>query len=61
MQARRIGEAEAENRLDLAERRPPFEVRMRGKKMTVKRRVLAPCRRVANKLAPACGHLPNPG
>ena len=48
VQTGRVGQTEAEDGLDLAERRAPFQLRwVSGEKMAVQRRVFAPRRGVA--------------
>ena len=57
-QACRIGQAVAENRLELAEDRPPFRLRVHGKEMTVKRRIPVSGRYLAHKPVSDGSHEP---
>ena len=57
-QACRIGQAVAENRFRLAEDRPPFRLRVNGKKMSVKRRIHVPGRDLVHEPVSDGSHKP---
>ena len=59
-QACRIGQTVAENRFELAEDRPPFRLRVNGKKMAVKRRIHVPGRYLAHEPVSDGSHKPVP-